>query len=273
MARHSPIARIAWFVLALAAAGAASATGLPAQGVRGVVLDSAQRGLDEAEIIIGSGLERVRSDSTGTFRLSTSLRGKQRVRVRLIGYRPYETNVNITEQAWTELRVTLKRMPQLLAEVRITDRNACAPTTVAGFECRRRAGGGMFRDAGEIRSLRPDAWSDMFDGMPGLRRVPTMTPDGLDWRPGPLPSRCLRWLYNGHDPMFDGDVRKVPYTFLVTQDVIAIEYYQYYRDVPDVFKRFAWPKEEPSPCSLIVYWLREAPAKSKAPSRIGTIRP
>jgi hypothetical protein len=273
MLRHSPIARIAWFVLALAAAGAASATGLTAQGVRGVVLDSAQRGLDEAEIIIGSGLERVRSDSTGTFRLSTTLRGKQRVRVRLIGYRPYETNVNITEQAWTELRVTLKRMPQLLAEVRITDRNACAPTTVAGFECRRRAGGGMFRDAGEIRSLRPDAWSDMFDGMPGLRRVPMMTPDGLDWRPGVAPSRCLRWLYNGHDPMFDGDVRKVPYTHLVTRDVIAIEYYQHYKDVPEVYQRFAWPKEEPSPCSLIVYWLREAPAKSKAPSRIITIRP
>jgi hypothetical protein len=60
---------------------------------------------------------------------------------------------------------------------------------------------------------------------------------------------------------------------LVTRDVIAIEYYQHYKDVPEVYQRFAWPKEEPAPCSLIVYWLREAPAKSKASSRIITIRP
>ncbi len=272
MARRSSLARIAWLVLALGSVAAAAAE-LPAQGVNGVVLDSAQRGLAEAEIIIGTGLERVRSDSAGTFRLVTALRGKQRVRVRLIGYRPFESSVTITDQAWTELRVTLTRMPQLLAEVRITDRNACAPTTIAGFECRRRVGGGMFRDAGEIRSLQPDAWADMFDGMPGLRRVPMMTPDGLDWRPGVPPSRCLRWLYNGHDPMFNGAVLRVPEGLLVTRDVVAIEYYQHYRDVPDVFQRFAWPKEEPSPCGLIVYWLRVAPAKSKAPSRITTVRP
>jgi len=273
MARGTWSALRTAFVLTLLLFAPMSVSPLGAQGIRGVVLDSAARGLAEAEIIVGSGLERVRSDSAGAFRLLTGLRGKQRVRVRLIGYRPYETTVNITAQAWTELRVTLKRMPQLLAEVRITDRNACAPTTIAGFECRRRAGGGMFRDAGEIRSLRPDAWSDMFDGMPGLRRVPMMTPDGLDWRPGVAPSRCLRWIYNGHDPMFDGGVRKIPEGLLVTRDVIAIEYYQHYRDVPDVYQRFAWPKEETSPCSLIVYWLREAPAKSKAPSRIITIRP
>ncbi|MCC7001679.1 MAG: carboxypeptidase-like regulatory domain-containing protein [Gemmatimonadaceae bacterium] len=272
MARRSSLARIAWFVLALGSL-AATAAELSAQGVRGVVLDSAQRALVDAEIILGNGLERVRSDSNGTFHLGTGLRGKQRVRVRLIGYRPFETNVTITEQAWTDLRVALTRMPQLLAEVRITDRNECAPTTIAGFECRRRAGGGLFRDAGEIRSLRPDAWADMFDGMPGLRRVPMMTPDGLDWRPGVAPSRCLRWLYNGHDPMFNGNVKKIPEGLLVTRDVIAIEYYQHYRDVPDVYQRFAWPKEEQSPCGLIVYWLREAPAKSKAPSRKVTIRP
>lgn len=245
---------------------------LRAQGVRGVVVDSAGLGLPEAEIIVGAAETRTRSDSLGAFRLPSSARGRVRVRVRLIGYRPYESTVTIGAEGWTELRVALKRMPQLLAEVRVTDSSLCAPTTLAGFECRRQSGRGLFRDAGEIRSLRPDAWADMLDGMPGLRRDTMMTPDGLDWRPAAPPSGCLRWVYNGEDPMFDGHVRKVPENELVTRDVVAIEYYQRYAEVPDAYKRFAWPKEEPAPCSLIVYWLREAPARSRAPSRV-IIRP
>ena len=245
---------------------------LRAQGVRGVVVDSTGRGLADAEIIIGTQDQRTRSDSLGEFRLPTGARGRVRLRVRLIGYRPYESTVTISAERWAEVRVALKRMPQLLAEVRITDTSLCAPTSLAGFECRRQSGRGLFRDAGEIRSLRPDAWADMLDGMPGLRRDTMMTPDGLDWRPAAPPSGCLRWVYNGEDPMFDGHVRKVPENELVTRDVVAIEYYQRYSDVPDAYKRFAWPKEEPAPCSLIVYWLREAPARQRAPSRV-IIRP
>jgi hypothetical protein len=229
-----------------------------AQGVRGVVVDSAGRPLGEADVILGNQGLRTRSDSAGTFQFATSLAGRQRVRVRLIGYRPHESNVSVPRDGWAEVRIVLRRMPQLLGAVRVTDTRLCTPNTLAGFECRRSSGQGLFRDAGEIRSLRPSAWSDMLDGMPGLRRKPLTTPDGLDWRPAAPPSGCLVEIYNGEDPMFDGHVRKVRVDELVTRDVVAIEYYRLYAEVPEAFKRYAWPSNSANACSLIVYWLREA---------------
>lgn len=231
---------------------------LPAQGLRGVVVDSAARPLEEAELILGAEVRRTRTDSLGAFAMVRLPPGRHRLRVRLIGFRQHESTVTVPREGWADLRIVLRRMPQLLGEVRITDTRLCVPNTIAGFECRRRAGQGYFRDAGEIRSLRPSAWADMLDGMPGLRRRPMMTPDGLDWRPGPPPSGCLVEIYNGEDPMFDGHVRKVPVDWLVTRDVVAIEYYRLYADVPEAFKRYAWPRTSTIPCSLIVYWLREA---------------
>ncbi len=245
----------------------APSVALKAQGVRGVVVDSTGRHLAEADIIVGDPGVRARSDSLGAFQVVRLKAGRLRVRVRLIGYRPYESTVNVSDARWTDVRVVLRRMPQLLADVRITDTRLCTPNSLEGFECRRQSGTGMFRDAAEIRSMRPSAWADMLDGMPHLRRIPLMTPDGLDWRPSAPPSRCLMEIYNGEDPMFDGHVRKVRIDELVTRDVVAIEYYVKYADVPEHFKRFAWPKGESSPCALLVYWLREAKPRPRRTMR------
>lgn len=234
-----------------------------AQGLRGSVVDTAGRPLADAEIIVVEPAVRTRTDSLGTFQLSALLPGRRVVRVRLIGFRPYETAMTIAKDAWTSVRVTLHRMPPLLAEVRITDTRLCAPNTLAGFECRRSSGLGLFRDAGELRGLRPSAWADMLDGMPALRREPAMTPDGLDWRPAAPPGGCLVQIFNGEDPKFDGHVRRVPVNELVPQDVVAIEYYPRYADVPEQFRRYAWPRGAGQPCALLVYWLREAPPRRR----------
>jgi len=244
---------------------------VPAQGLVGVVVDSSGRALAQADVILGENA-RTRTDSLGQFRFGSAA-GRHRLRVRLIGYRPHESSVRVTGAREAEIRVVLQRTPQLLGEVRVTDTRLCAPNTVAGFECRRQSGLGMFRDAGQIRSLRPSAWSDMLDGMPDLRRTPVMTPDGLDWRPAAPIGKCLREIYNGEDPMFDGHVRKVPENYLVTLDVIAIEYYVDYADVPEAFKRYAWPRGAISPCALIVYWLRqEKDEPANKPAQLRDIR-
>ncbi len=241
---------------------------MQAQGLRGVVVDSAGRPLAEADVILGDPGSRTRTDSLGEFRFSGTDTGRQRLRVRLIGYRPFETTVTIRDERWTELRVTLNHTPQVLGEVRVTDTRLCSPNTIAGFECRRQSGKGMFRDAGQIRSLKPDAWTDMLDGMPDIRRQPVMTPDGLDWRPRAPPGKCLRVIYNGENPMFDGHVRKVPESYLVPLDVIAIEYYVEYADVPEAFKRYAWPRTSTGPCALIVYWLKQEEEERQRPQRL-----
>lgn len=228
----------------------------PAQGLVGVVVDSAGQPLAQADVILGEN-SRTRTDSLGRFRFGGADEGRYRLRVRLIGYAPYESGVTVSDLPWTKVLVTLHRTPQVLGGVRVTDTRLCVPNSLAGFECRRRSGKGMFRDAGEIRSLQPSAWTDMLDGMPGLRRDAIMTPDGIDWRPIAPPGKCLRVIYNGENPRFDGHVRRVPQENLVPDDVIAIEYYVDFKDVPEAFKRFAWPRFARSPCSLIVYWLKQ----------------
>lgn len=242
---------------------------LRAQGIRGTVEDSAGRPLAEADIIIGDGTLRTRSDELGAFQVARAGSGRVRVRVRLIGYLPLEATIRLLDDGWLDVQVILTRMPQLLDTIRITDTRLCTPNTLEGFECRRRAGDGrgMFRDAGEIRSLRPSAWADMLDGMPGLRREAKETPDGLDWRPMAPPGRCLVQIFNGEDPQFDGHVRRVPVLDLVHRDVVAIEYYRVYADVPENFKRYAWPNGTGEPCALIVYWLRIAPTPARGRGR------
>lgn len=238
-----------------------------AQGLRGSVVDSLGRPLADAEVIVVDPAVRTRSDSLGQFQLAALPAGRRVVRVRLIGYRPYETTITMASGRWATLRVALRPMPPVLAEFRITDTRLCAPNTLEGFECRRASGRGLFRDAGELRALRPSAWSDMLDGMPALRRAPSMTPDGLDWRPTAPPGGCLLEIYNGEDPQFDGHVRRVPVSHLVPQDVVAIEYYPKYQEVPEQFKRYAWPNGAPQACALIVYWLRVAPPRRQARPR------
>ena len=236
-----------------------------AQRVAGTVVDTAGRALVDADVILGTAL-RARTDSTGAFSFAVTERGARRLRVRFIGFRPYETTVDPRDAKAGALRIRLVRMPQLLGEVRITDVNACERNTLRGFECRRAIGRGMYRDAGELRALRPSAWADMLDGIPSLRRRPVMTPDGLDWLAMAPPSRCLVEIFNGEDPLFDGHVRKVPVAELIPRDVVAIEYYDEYQKVPDALQRFAWPRESANGCALLVYWLREAPARGRRPA-------
>ena len=244
-----------WVVAALALP-----TALAAQSVTGVVVDSAGRPLADVDVLIGAGSLRDRSDSTGRFTIARVPAGDQRLKARRIGYRPYELDIRMRDDSVIIVRLVLQRMPQQLGAVRIVDVNACAPTTLAGFECRRRGRVGVFRDAGELRALRPSAWADMFDGIPTLRRVPISTPDGLDYRVTSPPSECLRHIYNGEDPRFNGNALRVAEDHLVPQDVVAIEYYRYAEDIPTAYRRFAWPPVDSgvAPCSLIVYWLRIA---------------
>ena len=258
----SPLAGV---VLASFMLSSVAPRGVQAQRVAGTVVDTAGRAIVDADVILGADL-RTRTDSTGAFALAVTARGAQRLRVRFIGFRPYETSVDARDANAGALRIRLVRMPQLLGEVRITDVNACERNTLRGFECRRAIGRGMYRDAGELRALRPSAWADMLDGIPSLRRQPVMTPDGLDWRAMAPPSRCLVEIFNGEDPQFDGHVRKVPVEELIPRDVVAIEYYDEYQNVPEALQRFAWPRESANGCSLLVYWLREAPARGRRPA-------
>jgi hypothetical protein len=231
-----------------------------AQTVTGVVRDSAGRPLVEAEVIIEPAGARVRTDSAGRYVLRFVRSGPSVLRVRLVGFRLFEGPLRVPGSGSVRRDVRLSRLPQRLATVRVTDRSGCATTALSGFECRRDSGVGFFRDAGELRGMRPRYWSDMLDGMPGLRREMRPGPHGQDWRPAAPPSRCVRELWNGQPPMDAGaEAPFQPDEFWKPDDVVAIEYYQEHKDVPAAYQRYAWhPPIGGQPCGLIIYWLRGA---------------
>jgi hypothetical protein len=239
---------------------------LRAQSLAGTVTDSAGLPLREATIIVSPGASRMRSDSAGRFSVRLARAGLVEVMVRLVGYHQFVDSVRVSGFGTRRFAVRLTRLPPRLAAVVVTDRSACATTALSGFECRRDSGIGYFRDAGELRGMRPRHWADMLDGMPGLRREPRPGPYGLDWRPTAPPSRCVRELWNGQPPMDDPTGPFQPDQLWKPEDVVAIEYYEQHRDVPPQYQRYAWhPPVGGQTCGLIIYWLRGAERTPRAP--------
>lgn len=238
-----------------------------AQTLIGVVTDSAGRPLREADVIVGPAGMRARADSAGRFAVRLGSGGRVEVMVRLVGYHQFVDTVRVPAFGNERIAVRLERLPQRLAARVITDRRACAEFALSGFECRRDSGIGYFRDAGELRAMRPRHWADMLDGMPGLRR--RLTPDGRSFEAAPAPSRCLREIWNGNLPLSLAGEERTLDKFWSPNDVVAIEYYAEYRDVPPQYQRYAWwPPMNGQPCGLIVYWLRGA--DRTPPARRGT---
>lgn len=232
---------------------------LRAQTLAGTVSDTSGRPLREAEVIVGTLGTRVRTDSAGQFTVRLARGGRVELIVRLVGYRQYLDSVRVPGFGTQRVRIRLERLPPRLAARRIVDRSGCATTALSGFECRRDSGIGHFRDAGELRAMRPRHWADMLDGMPGLRREARDGPYGMDFRPTATPSRCVREIWNGQLPMHDPDAKYQPDQLWKPEDVVAIEYYERHADVPPQYQRYAWwPPLGGQPCGLIVYWLRGA---------------
>lgn len=237
--------------------GAVAVTTVGAQTITGVVTDSARRPLQEADVIISPAGLRARTDSAGRFTVQLRNGGRSEVMVRLVGFRQYVDTVRVPSFGTERISIRLEHLPPRLAARIITDRRECDERALSGFECRRDSGIGYFRDAGELRSMRPRHWAEMLDGFPGLRW--RMDLASHTWRMGPAPSRCLREIYNGVLPLWLAHDERVVDRHWEPIDVVAIEYYQHYRDVPPQYQRYAWwPPLMGQPCGLIVYWTREA---------------
>jgi hypothetical protein len=246
------LALVAFLLMLLAPRNAA------AQPVRGSVVDTLGRPLPEADVIVVNTQISVRTDAGGRFALPLERAGTYEIRVRKIGYISFGASFYFRPGMAEELVLVMTQFSNTLDTVRaIADADRCATTTLEGFECRRQAGLGYFRDAGTLRSLRSDHWADMFEGMPGLRRNMVLGPMGREWRIMARPSRCLVELWNGQPPMlaqpgdFPPDMRWRP------NDVVAIEYYDEFYKVPARYRSYVLVAGE-QPCELVIYWLRGA---------------
>jgi hypothetical protein len=253
---------------------AAPAFGVPdtMSTVRGTVRDSAGHPLDSIEVYVMTSGQSARTDAAGRYFLSNLLDGPTRLRVRHVGWKPVDTVLVLERRRSMTVDFRLTTRVSLLDTIRVsTSQDNCAPRNFYGFNCRRRAGVGVFRDSAELAALKPDWDADLFDGIPGLRRDGHDVKSVTGWR-------CLGRLINGRppSPIDIVDFNRTDWA----QHVRAIEFYAHGDDVPAWYRIYAFAEanrtqpaatgqfvrggainyRQPSlpgrSCALIVYWTK-----------------
>ena len=211
--------------------------------MRGVVTDSAGRGISNVDIDIISSGRRTTTDAAGRFSSSKLSRGATVIRLRRLGWEPKDTSVVLSAGHVTVLAFVLRRLQTALDTIRVLTQDDCAPRAFAGFACRQRVGRGQYLDAAAIAALKPETKADLLEGLHGLRREGHGVVPTTGWR-------CLIELYNGHPPM------SLDYRTPV-KDIVAVEFYDVNANIPVWYKNFAYlGGKYPLRCTLLVYWTR-----------------
>jgi hypothetical protein len=238
--------------------------------VRGTVVDSAGHPIESVEVTATAVGRFTRTNDAGHFEIDTLVVGPNRLLLRRLGWKPIDTTVMLYARNPLELHLVMSRLAQSLEEVRIVSHDDCPIRTLEGFQCRRRAGLGAFRDSAELAALNPTCYANMFDGMEGVRVVSRGD--------SPCPQlestkgwRCLRTLVDG---------RLATAGAVKLSDYIGVEFYDEESKVPEWYKRWAFanatagtktytPPGKPTVygragmpgrgCALLVVWTHFAP--------------
>jgi hypothetical protein len=242
--------RILFFPLFLAAIAGTSAQAQTGASVTGIVRDSADQAVANADIIARPSGKRTRSDSTGRFVLAGLDGGKYTIVGRKLGYTPANYDVSLSSNGKVDIKLVLEhRMPTLDTVIVRADRT-CSRATLDGFACRRHSGGGVFLDYTDIDDKEPIWTADIFRDIPGFRVDVRSTRYGLVRVPT-RPLGCISSLVDGFPPSAARPIPESPY------DLIAVEIYTKADSVPREYQMYTWPRGDVTRtgrCSVVVYW-------------------
>jgi hypothetical protein len=213
--------------------------------VLGTVKDSAGRPISGVEVYVLTIGRGARTGDDGRYSIVHVLQGPTQIRARLPGWQPVDTAIVLGANTVVTLNLILRHRIDALDTIRVTSQDSCEPRGFRGFECRRKAGIGAFRDSTEVNAANAVYFADLFDGIRGVKRVPIRLDVGIVATTG---QRCLMALVNGRRP-FAGETRNN-----IMHDVIALEFYDDEDKIPEWYKVF-----NPGHCSLAVFWLKGAP--------------
>jgi hypothetical protein len=239
---------------------------------RGFVFDSSGRPIENVEVSAAMVGRVTRTNAEGHFQIDTVTPGPNRLLIRQPGWKAIDTTFTLDPKNPRELRFTMTRVAQNLEEIRIVSHDDCPTRTMEGFECRRRAGLGAFRDSAEIAALKPVCAADIVYGMEGLRRVPGLVCPQFIATTG---WRCLTVVVDGKRISGANSPPEL------MSDYIGVEFYADYDHIPEWYRQFAFapatrgvathqsgkgtdiiyrqPSRGGRNCSLLVYWTHFAP--------------
>jgi hypothetical protein len=251
--RLSAIASLACLTLLPAVSGAQGGT------IRGVVRDSADRPVFNADVVATPGPHRVRTDSLGRFVLAGIGGGKYVLHARKLGYSPGETTVDIHGDGTVDVKLTLEHRMAGLDTVFVRADGSCPERTLDGFLCRQKRGDkGVFMDYLDIDDKDPLTTADLFRDIPGFRVDVRPTRTGNRRIPVPNGLHCLTSLVDGRPATAANFVPDLPW------DLMALEVYPLPADVPKEYQRYTFTSSiSGQRCGVAIYWTQYAKLSSK----------
>jgi len=221
---------------------AANVAAAQAGSIRGLVRDSLDRPMPNAEVTITPGDRRQRTDSAGRFAFESIGSGKYVVRARRVGYSPAEFTVELNSGGHADVKLSLGPRYAALDTVFVHDGRPCPAQTYEGFICRRATVKATFLDYTDIDSMNVLYSAEL------LRDIGGFTVEVIPTRNGPTriasSRHCTTVLLNGILAQWH-QVPEHP------DDINAVEIYKTPKEVPKEFARFTWGRES---CWLVAYW-------------------
>jgi len=213
----------------------------PGGAITGVVRDSADHPMPEADVVLIPAKRRARTDSLGRFEFRSLDDGQYVVRARRVGYLPTEWSVKLSQAGHVNVSLVLGPRVAMLDTMYATA-GPCARDTYEGFLCRQAKAKGTFIDFTDIDTMQVDYSAEL------LRDVPGFTFDVQPTKNGPTrvgsSRHCAIVLMNAI-PTPWSSIPEAPYM------ITGIEVYKTKAEIPKEFARYTWGKED---CWLVAYW-------------------
>ncbi|MGI8402077.1 MAG: carboxypeptidase regulatory-like domain-containing protein [Gemmatimonadaceae bacterium] len=137
-------------------------------GIRGVVHDSADGVVSDAQVGIKGSALRTTSEEDGTFRLVGIPPGDAVLEVRRLGYRPVSTPVTIAAGSELRLDPALAPVPEQLAPVQIHRRAEAYDSRLSGFNERKSKHVGYFVTREKLDRMNSARFVDALREMPAV---------------------------------------------------------------------------------------------------------
>lgn len=218
-----------------------AATGAPVDGAM-VRVEDGDGELEQAGFTDRRGEARLRLDDPGPYAVSASR----------AGYLPAARTVSVAPGGETAAALGLAARPFALDTVVVvgsTGREVGRQT----FDRRRATGNGIYLDSAYVAQRRATYPGDLLYSVPGIE-VSVERRTGVRRAGTRMGNRCLQFLVNGL-PFYGGWPRFVPLEETLRRtDVVAVEVYREFSEVPRELQRYAWSRGQ---CGVVVYWTED----------------
>jgi hypothetical protein len=242
---HTQRASTAALVLALSIVGTERLTAQRGNVV-GIVHDTAGRPIPQATVVLEPE-HRARADSNGRFVFADVKAGLHALRIRRIGFRPYDAEIRIHGDARDTIRAEMEAGPSRMPTVVTRAERMCSRYKYEGVWCREKDGKGLVFTVEELDQEQPEYIADLLKGVPGLR-VDFGIRGGWQARFPRGLGRCVKTLLNGRDSLVGFN----PWTNFAVDDIAGLEVFQP-REVPPEYRHDASGRGGER-CILINIW-------------------